>query len=167
MLTRYPGVLLSDELGYRALKCYVFKFIKGNVTRIPRFDIKQNKMTEKKYYFFKTLRPLFGEYHSEKNLTTIESLRSEYFFPTQKKLFFMPQYWQEKEKTKATSYVFYCLGREIKEYLDSMTADDVQNITIFDNKFTWAIDLFEGLATSYTSKLDVMIYIKKPSNHQL
>lgn len=167
MATPYPGTLLNDDIGYRALKCYIFKFIKGKVTRKSRFDLTQKKMTEKKYYFFNTLRPLFGEYHNEKNLCTLESLRSDYFFSDSDKVFFMPQYRQEKEEAKKTSYVFCCFGREIKAYLDSMTADDLQNITIFDSKFTWAIDLFEDLAPSSTSELDVMIYVKKPSLRHL
>lgn len=167
MATRYPGTLLNDDIGYRVLKCYIFKFIKGNVARKPRFDPIKRRMTEKKYYFFNTLRPLFGEYHNIKNLCSIESLRKDYFFSDSDKIFFMPQYRQEKEKTKRISYVFCCLGQEIKEYLDSITKDDLQNITIFDSKFTWAIDLFEELAPDSTSEMDVVIYVKSPSIRQL
>lgn len=162
MLTPYPGKLIDDETGFRVLKCYIYKFIKGNIKKRPRFDVKEMRFSQKKYYWFNTLRPMFGAYHNERNIEPFHNLKDETFISDEKKIYFMPQYYQSKNLAKRNSYIYCCNGAELKEYFSSMKISDLQNITIFNSSFTWALDLFDETLPHPKNEMDILIYVKRP-----
>ncbi|WP_296259474.1 MULTISPECIES: hypothetical protein [unclassified Pseudomonas] len=161
-MTPYPGQLIDDEIGFRILKCYIYKFIKNNIHKRPRYDVNDKSWTKKNFFWFNTLRPMFGSYHTENNLETLSNLRNAAFLSDEPKVYFMPQYIQEKFKKVTKSYIYCSSGTEVQEYLSEITAKDLQNITIFNNYFTWAVDIFEDTLPHSKNEMDVVIYVKKP-----
>lgn len=162
MLTPYPGKLIDDEIGLRIFKCYIYKFIKSNVKRKPRYDIAAKSFTAKKYFWFDTLRPMFGAYHSKENIESFHIIKGERFIAEEKNVYFMPQYLQDEVKGKRKSYIYCSSGSEILEYLSSMGVQDLQNLTIFSSSFSWAIDLFDDTVIHPKDEMDVLVYVKRP-----
>lgn len=163
-MTPYPGTLIDDQTGFRALKCYIYKFAKQKIIRKPRFDTHTKTFTQKKYFWFHTSRPTFGSYHTQKNIEKLETVRSESFVKNEKNVYFLPQYTQEKIDKNRKTYMFICTGYEAAQYLSSMTLEDLQNITIFSSTFTWAIDIFEDTLPDCRDDMDVVVYVKRPSD---
>ncbi|WP_268797170.1 hypothetical protein [Pseudomonas huanghezhanensis] len=153
---------MSDELGFRVLKCYIYKFIKNRVEKRPRFDVGIMGFTSKKYFWFKTARPLFGDYHAICELISLDALKREGFLSGEKKVYFMPQYTQGVSRGKRKSNVYCSTGIDVVGYLSSMNINDLQNITIFSSRFTWAVDLYEDTLPRTENDMDILIYIKRP-----
>jgi hypothetical protein len=162
MQTPYPGKLVDDEVGFRVLKCYIYKFIKNNIIRKPRFDSASWSFTTKKYFWFKTLRPMFGEYHDKKCIESFHTLKGESFIADEKRVYFMPQCLQEQLVRKRKSYIYCCSGSEAAEYLSLMGVNDLQSLTIFSSSFSWAIDLFDDTVINPRDEMDVLVYVKRP-----
>jgi hypothetical protein len=158
----YPGILLDDELGFRVLKCYIYKFVKGNIEKKPRFDVDTMSFSSKKYFWFKTGRPLLGGYHFAGNLIDLDDLKCEGFLSSEERVYFMPRYTQEKFIGKRKSYVYCSSGSDVAKYLSLMGVEDLQNITIFSSRFTWVVDLYEDTLPGSDNDMDILIYIKKP-----
>ncbi len=162
MCTPYPGKLLADELGFRVLKCYIYKFTKRNILRKPRFDVETMSFSGKKYFWFRTGRPLLGDYHFADSFITLEDLKRESFLSCEERVYFMPRYIQGEVKAKRKSHVYCSSGRDVVGYLSVMNVDDLQNITIFNSRFTWAVDLYEDTLPGSDRDMDILIYIKRP-----
>jgi hypothetical protein len=162
MMTPYPGKLIDDETGFRILKCYIYKFIKNNISKRPKFNLQTKQFTEKEYFWFNTLRPLYGNYHNIINTERLQNILKAQFISNEEKIYFMPQYYQEEHKTKRKSYVYCCTGEEVKQYLTKMHTKDLQNITLTSSTFNWAVDIFEDLVASPANDMDVLIYVHRP-----
>lgn len=158
----YPGTLLDDEKGYRLLKCYMYKFIKNKIIRKPRFDKATHTFTEKKYFWFNSSRPLFGRYHTLDKIISFHWVLNGDFLGNKAQVFYMPQYSQGKHGKKRKTFVYCCPGAELVQYLNKIHYDEMQNITIFDSSFSWAIDIFEDLTFNNVDEKDVITYFSPP-----
>ncbi|WP_268797169.1 hypothetical protein [Pseudomonas huanghezhanensis] len=118
--------------------------------------------TSKKYLWFHTLQPFFGDYNLPGNIEKLESLKSARFISEEKKVYFMPQYIQEMVKGKRKSCIYCCSGVEVKKYLCSMSVYDLQNLVIFSSRLNWAIDILDDTLPGSDNDLDVLIYVKRP-----
>jgi hypothetical protein len=161
MQTPYPGKLVDDEVGFRILKCYIYTFIKNNIVRKPRFDIASRSFTTKKYFWFKTLRSMLGEYHDKKCVESFHTLKGESFIADEKRSISCHSL-QEQLVRKRKSYIYCCSGGEAAEYLSLMGVNDLQNLTIFSSSFSWAIDLFDDTVIDPRDEMDVLVYVKRP-----
>ena len=159
----YPGTLLDDELGYRLLKCYVFKFIRHKVLRRPRFDVAAQAFTHKQYFWFHTKRPLFGDYHRQENRVRFSWVLNSGFLAGKRAVFFMPQYSASDSGKHRKTNVYCCSGAEVISYLDRMEWHEMQNFTLFDSSFDWALDIFEDLVPDEQHDKDVVIYFRPPA----
>lgn len=160
--TPYPGTLIDDELGFRIIKCYIYKFVKKNIERRPRFDVGTMGFTSKKYFWFHTRQPFFGEYNIPENIEKLDNLKSASFVYDEEKVYFMPQYYQGEVKGKRKSCIYWCSGPEVTRYLSSIDLKDLQNLVIFNSRFTWAIDMFDETRHGADHDMDVLIYVKRP-----
>lgn len=163
MATPYPGKLINDETGYRILKCYIYKFAKNRITLKPRFNTETKSFTLKKFYWFNTLRPIVGTYHNHEHIERLDNIKTADFIANEETAYFMPQYSQQKNQQKRKTLIYKCSGADIIAYLGCMKLEDLQNITIFNSTFTWAIDIFDDTLPGHHTDMDVLTYVKRPT----
>lgn len=158
----HPGCIFDERLSERLIRCYLYKFIKTKIVRRPRYDRATGKMTSKRYFQFNMSRPFYGSYHTVSNMVRFSDLIQSNFIKAQDIVFYILHYAPLGREKGRKAFVYFCEGAELQMYLAELDSDYMQNITIFDSSFSWAIDIFEDLVPGFVDYKDVVLYFKRP-----
>lgn len=155
----YPGTLIDDDNGMRVVKCYIYKFAKERIDRKPRYDAKSKKMTEKKFFWFHTARPIWTRFHTIENRLAVKDFIRLHQGVENKRVYFMPQYFPDDIQFHKRKTLVYCSSMEdAVNYLKAWGESDLQNITIIDSEFRWFYDVFEDEVKDAENNMDVVAY---------
>ncbi|EOI5721304.1 hypothetical protein ACMS1V_003326 [Cronobacter dublinensis] len=155
----YPGTLMDDDSGMRVVKCYIYKFARERIDRKPRYDAKSKRMTEKKFFWFHTSRPIWTRFHTIENRFAVKDFIRLHQGAGNEMVYFMPQYFPESIQFHNRKTLVYCSSMEdVVNYLNAWGKSDLQNITIIDSKFRWFYDLFEDEVKDAEDNMDVVAY---------
>lgn len=158
----HPGCMLDKGLSERLIRCYLYKFIKNKVVRKPRYDKATGNRTSKTYFQFNMSRPFYGSYHAVSNMVRFSDLIQSNFIKSQNVVFYILHYAPLGRDKGRKAFVYLCEGAALQMYLAKLDSDYMQNITIFDSSFSWAIDIFEDLVADFVDYKDVVLYFKRP-----
>lgn len=158
----YPGYLLDAELSVRLMKCYAYKFVKNRIARKSKYDKVLGRMTEKKYFHFNLSKPMFAPYHSVENLVRLDELLGSGFLSGKSHVFFVPHYRPIFHEKGRKAFVYCCAGLDLEEYFRTLDEDCMQNVTIFDSSYSWAIDIFDDTVPDFRNYKDVVVYFRRP-----
>ena len=155
----YPGTLMDDDSGMRVVKCYIYKFARERIDRKPRYDAKSKRMTEKKFFWFHTARPIWTRFHTIENRLAVKDFIRLYQEVGNKRVYFMPQYFPDNIQFHKRKTLVYCSSMEdVVNYLNAWGESDLQNITIIDSEFRWFYDVFEDEVKDAEDNMDVVAY---------
>lgn len=155
----YPGTLMDDECGIRVIKCYIYKFAKEKIERKQRYDVNLKRKTNKKFFWFHTLRPIWTRFHILDNQLAVKDFITLHQGVKNQTVYFMPQYFPEDMQFhKRKSLVYYASIEAVIEYFKGWRESDLQNITIIDTHFCWFYDVFEDEVKNSESNMDVVAY---------
>lgn len=155
----YPGTLMDDECGMRVIKCYIYKFAKERIERKQQYDVNLKRKTEKRFFWFHTVRPIWTRFHILDNQLAVKDFITLHQGVENKIVYFMPQYLPEDMQFhKRKSLVYYAPIEAVIEYFKGWGESDLQNITIIDTHFRWFYDVFEDAVKNSESNMDVVAY---------